>query len=56
MPGLRINRISSTGSDMPFSRNKFINTRRHEKARLVRSHIHGTFPLKCVVPFLPSVP
>lgn len=25
-------------------------------ARLVTCRIHGTFPLKCVTPFLPSVP
>lgn len=56
VPALTISRISSTDSEMPISRTKFINTRRHEKARLVTSCIHGTFPLKCVVPFPPSVP
>lgn len=56
LPALKISRISSTDSEMPFSRTKFINTRSHEKARLVTSHMHGTFPLKCVIPFPPSVP
>lgn len=56
MPALKISRISSADSEILFTRTKFINTRRHEKARLVTSHIHRTFPLKCVTPFPPSVP
>lgn len=43
VPALKISRISSTDSEMPFSRTKFINTRRHEKARLVMSHMPWDF-------------